>query len=960
MSELPSGTVSFLFTDIEGSTKLAQAHPDQWESLREKHHASLREAIESHNGYVFQIIGDAFCAAFHTVKDGLNAAIQAQRVLQTSEFFKNSEVSLRVRMGLHTGSAELHDNDYRGYMTLARVQRVMSVAYGGQILLSNASAELIHSELPEEITLRDMKEHRLKGLLNPERLWQIIATDLQQDFPPLQSLNEIPNNLPTQLTSFIGRENEIAELKQEIESHRLVTLTGSGGTGKTRLSLQVAADLLDSFPNGVWLIELAPLTDPDLIPQTILSTIGVSEQPNKTPLEILKEYLHDKKVLIVLDNCEHLVTASAQVANALLNAAPNLKILASSREALGVKGELSYPVPSLSLPDVKHLPAIEQLSQYEAVRLFIDRALLVTPHFVVDKDNAPFIAQICHRLDGIPLAIELAAARVKMMSVEQISKRLDDRFRLLTGGARTSLPRQQTLRALIDWSYDILTDNERLLLCRLSVFAGGWTLEAAEDVCAGDGIESYEVLDLLTQLVNKSLVVVVEHSQSGEMRYRMLETIRQYTREKLLEAGGSKRIRDKHLDYYLQIVKRVDQESFSPKELDWLVWLGHEWDNLRSAVNWSLESRPVAGLNLVVNLGNFLLEHFYTSDAENWLSQLLPNSMNSARTILRAHGLLLWVHCIELGREDLSPAQSIIEEARSICDDLNDNYGIAQSYRLEGLLQFALGRPNRGNMFLEKALDLFRETNNKPWMANTLLLFGWSLETNDIVRKLSCIEESLLFYRELGYISGMIEALKQLGAIELRQGHFEKAHFWLDEAFSLLQSHVSIFGDSKTVSYDVGDLAFYEGNYLLAQEHYENCLSWAEKTAQPVSVGYAKVRLGYLYLRLGEMQSAVLFLHEALLSFRTIGNSYGISITLDGLASLAVVEHQWAKAVKLFAHTAKKYEDVHGPRPPVEQEPVEKDLATIRSKITDTEFIHLSAEGRTMTEEQAIALALEE
>src|SRR4030095_11871560 len=367
----------------------------------------------------------------------------------------------------------------------------------------------------------------------------------------------------------------IAEIKQELEGHRLVTLTGSGGTGKTRLSLQVAADLLEKFDYGVWFVERAPLTDPDLIPQTILSVIGIQEQPGKTPLDVLKEYLHEKQTLIVLDNCEHLVSASAQVVNTLLSAAPKLKVMASSREALGVKGEMSYPVPSLSLPDMKHLPVIEQLSQYEAVRLFSDRALLVAPHFIVDKDNAPHIAQICSRLDGIPLAIELAAARIKMMSVDQISRRLDDRFRLLTGGARTALPRQQTLRALIDWSYDILSENERLLLCRLSVFAGGWTIEAAEAICTGEGIDSYDVLDLLSQLMNKSLVVVIERPQTNlkplsspkNMRYRILETIREYAREKLTEAGEGEKIRDCHFDYYLQMAKQMVPEYFGPKEL---------------------------------------------------------------------------------------------------------------------------------------------------------------------------------------------------------------------------------------------------------------------------------------------------------------------------------------------------------------------------------------------------------
>src|SRR5215204_2861234 len=484
MNKLPSGTVTFLFTDIEGSTRLAQEYPDQWETLRARHDTLLHSAMDAYKGYVFQIVGDAFCVAFHSASDALNAALNAQWLLQNEAW---SPASIKVRMGIHTGVAQLNNTSeqiaYLGYTTLVLVQRIMSAGHGGQVLISSSTRELVRDTLPANTELLDLGERRLKDLLRPQHLYQLQAPGLASRFPPLKTLEASRNNLPVQLTSFIGRENEIVEIKQDLKAHRLVTLTGPGGTGKTRLSLQVAADLLNQFHHGVWFIELAPLTDPSLIPQTILSAIGITEQSGK-PLDVLREYLREKKSLIVLDNCEHLIEASANVAHAILSIAPDLKVLASSREALGVSGEMVYPVPSLSLPDIKHLPVIEQLSQYEAVRLFIDRALLVVPHFVVDKDNAPHIAQICHRLDGIPLAMELAAARVKMMSVEQISKRLDDRFRLLTGGARTALPRQQTLRALIDWSYDILSENERLLLRRLSVFAGGWTLEAAEEVCS--------------------------------------------------------------------------------------------------------------------------------------------------------------------------------------------------------------------------------------------------------------------------------------------------------------------------------------------------------------------------------------------------------------------------------------------------------------------------------------------
>ncbi len=546
MVNLPTGTVTFLFTDIEGSTQLWEQHPTAMQAALAQHDAILRQAIEANGGYVFKTVGDAFCAAFPTAPEALNAALETQRALnKTSEVLETSEVwPLRVRVGLHTGAAEERDHDYFG-PTLNRVARMFSAGHGGQTILSLATYELVRDHLPSGAALRDLGEHRLKDLTRPEHIFQLLAPDLPADFPPLKTLDAWPNNLPVQLTSFVGREKEMAEIKQQLAPLvpsgrggggegrvRLLTLTGPGGTGKTRLSLQTAADLLDAFANGVWLVELAPLADPALVPQTVATALGVREQQGRPVQATLTDYLREKKLLLILDNCEHLVEACASLADALLHACPGLKILASSREALGIAGEAPYRVPSLAIPDPRHLPPLETLTQYEAVRLFIERATTALPAFTVTNDNAPALAQICHRLDGIPLALELAAARVKLLRVEQIAARLDDRFRLLTGGSRTALPRQQTLRALIDWSYDLLSEPERALLQRLAVFAGGWTLEAAEAVCSeqkavGSGqkaedktlpsafrilpsafrILPSDVLDLLSRLVDKSVMV---------------------------------------------------------------------------------------------------------------------------------------------------------------------------------------------------------------------------------------------------------------------------------------------------------------------------------------------------------------------------------------------------------------------------------------------------------------------
>ena len=485
---LPTGTVTFLFTDIEGSTRLWQDQPQAMAISHERHNAILRQAIESQHGYVVDIVGDAFAAAFHTALDGLQAALSAQRSLQAEAWGETGEI--RVRMGLHTGAAEIStdgSNKYHeGYTTLASTQRVMSAAYGGQVLLSQTTRDLLQNVLPAEVSLRDMGEHHLKDLRSPVRLYQLDAPGLLQDFPALKSLNNLPNNLPIQLTRFVGREQELSEVERLLTGTRLLTLTGPGGTGKTRLALQGAAAVLEQFPQGAWLVELAPVTDPQIVVQAIANVLTVRETPGRSLLETLIDYLRYKSLLLVLDNCEHLIETCAQLADNLLHACPNLKILVSSREALGIAGEVTFRVPSLSLPpasfkDGSH--SLADLEQSEAVRLFVERAQAVSPAFCLEQENALAVAQICRRLDGIPLALELAAARVKVLTPAQIASRLDDRFRLLTGGSRTALPRQQTLKALIDWSWTLLSDSEKTLLRRLAVFTGGFSLEAVEMIC---------------------------------------------------------------------------------------------------------------------------------------------------------------------------------------------------------------------------------------------------------------------------------------------------------------------------------------------------------------------------------------------------------------------------------------------------------------------------------------------
>ncbi|MGW8250860.1 MAG: adenylate/guanylate cyclase domain-containing protein, partial [Anaerolineales bacterium] len=481
----PTGIVTFMFTDIEGSSRLWEQFPEAMNSTLARHDAILQQAVTSHSGYMVKTTGDGCLAAFEMVADALTAALTAQQALQAESWQGIQPHKLRVRIGIHTGQAERHAGDYFGPV-LNRTARLMSAGHGGQILVSAATAELGRDILPAQTQLVDLGEHRLKDLTRKEHIFQLVHPALQSEFPPLKSLDASPNNLPIQLTSFIGREKEIIEIQGLLADARLVTLTGPGGTGKTRLSQEVGSEELAAFPGGVWLIELASLSDSTQIVPTMAQVFGLQELLSKPLIELVVDYLRDKKILLLLDNCEHLIEACARLADDLLHQCAGLKLLASSREALGIAGEVAYRMPPLA--------------DSESIQLFADRARAASSNFKLTDNNHSAIAQICQRLDGIPLAIELAAARVKLLSPEQIVSRLNDRFRLLVGGSRTALPRQQTLRALIDWSYDLLSDDEKLLLQYASVFVGGWTLDALEAIT-----EDPDTLDLLEQLINKSL-----------------------------------------------------------------------------------------------------------------------------------------------------------------------------------------------------------------------------------------------------------------------------------------------------------------------------------------------------------------------------------------------------------------------------------------------------------------------
>jgi predicted ATPase/class 3 adenylate cyclase len=599
VGELPTGTVTFLFTDLERSTRLWEQHREAMQEALARHDRLLAEAVGAHGGRVVKGTGDGLHAVFSTADAAVGAAVAGQRALVAESW--GPVGALRVRMGLHTGAAEARGGDYFGPV-LNRAARLVGVAHPGQVVCSQATADLVRDSLPPQVGLVDLGRHRLRDLARPEVVFQLTHTELPNEFPPLRSLDAFPGNLPVQRTALIGRSRELARLADVLADHRLVTLTGVGGVGKTRLAVQLAADALDRFADGAWLVELGPIRDPVLVPSAVASALEIAERPGRPLRETICDAIGSRVVLVVLDNCEHLLDATARLVDALLDACPALRVVATSREALGVEGEQSWPTPSLGLPAAEARESLEELAGTDAVELFVERARAVRPDFELSPGNAAAVGALCARLDGIPLAIELAAARVSMLGPQDILERVDRRFLLLTGGSRTALERHQTLQAAVDWSYELLCERERRLFERLSVFAGGFTLDAAQAVAGEAGADEVEVLDLLGSLVAKSMVIA--DGSGASVRYRLLETLRQYGRDRLAATDDVTTIRDRHARYFLDFAEALVPMFLSPAQA--VAWdrLAVEFDNVRAAFDWLIETgEAAAALRLVRAIG---------------------------------------------------------------------------------------------------------------------------------------------------------------------------------------------------------------------------------------------------------------------------------------------------------------------------------------------------------------------
>ena len=896
MNRIPSGTVTFLFTDIEGSTKLAQEHPDETPALLARHNEILKQSIQLHNGYVFQVVGDSFSAAFHSASDALNAALNAQGLLQNESW---NPAPIKVRMGIHTGTAQLNEhNQYTGYATLATTQRIMSAGHGGQVLISNATQQLIRDRLSEGLSLRDMGEFRLKDLIRPERLYQLVSPNLPAEFPPLKTLDVYRHNLPTQLTSFIGRAHEIDEITKLITDHRVITLTGSGGAGKTRLSLQVGAECLEQFPNGVWFVELAPLTEPSLIIGAVMSVFGLHEKDDD--IHALAKYIESQSMLLILDNCEHLIEDCARLAERLIQSCPKLHVLASSREALGIAGEHPYRVPSLPFPDPKHLSSLEEIEKCESVQLFIERIRTFAPSFALTEKNAPAVAQICSHLDGIPLALELAAARVKVMSVEQMASRLGDIFNLLTSGNRTALPRQQTLRALIEWSYDLLSDSEKNLFRKLAAFSGGWSLEAAESICSvgQDGILPHDVLDDLARLVDKSLVVKDEHD--GEARFHMLETIRQYAEFKMFASEEVEEVKNRHRDWFMQLAEEAEPQLRTAEQVTWLNQLELEHDNLRAALNWSIEQKHIEqALRIPSALTYFWEIHGHEAEGRNWLKQALELDDDAKKKYPFAWATA--VHGIASLSAHIPQFQSYhsqVKEALNIFREHGDDFRVGHTlYHLAYFPHFA-GELETAKARYEESHEVYKKINNHWGMGNCLHCIAHIAEQQGAVDEAQKIfNQSLDFLKPIGDRYSLYHPAGDTALIAIRQGEFNTAREILEEslsAFEELENHYWV-----AVSLQRLAVIFHkQGDFATALDILKRSNNISTELNSLSSMGWDHYTFGIVYLAMGDIPSARQYFEQAFELFNKTEHKANIGYATIGVGLMDCYQNNAAQGIE--------------------------------------------------------------
>jgi predicted ATPase len=893
-------------------------------------------------------------------------------------------------MALHTGEAELHAGDYYG-TAVNRCARLRGIAYGEQVLMSRITAELARGKLPVGVQLRDLGLHYLKDIDEPERVFQLVHPELRTEFPPPQSLTTRRTNLPVPMTSFIGRDAELQTLRQLLSETRLLTLTGSGGAGKTRLAMQVGAELADVFDDGVWLVELAPLSDAALVAQAVATELGLSDESEGRPVARVTQHLKLKRTLLVLDNCEHLIEACAEFAEAVLRACPKLCVVATSREPLRAAGEVAWRIPSMRVPPAA-IAEVEDLRSYESVRLFAARARGVVPNFELTAANAHAVGDICRGVDGIPLAIELAAARVRMLGVDQIAERLAGRLRLLSNGNRTAPERHRTLRATLDWSYDLLTPAERELMVRLAVFAGGWTIEAAEDVTPSDTLQQPEVLDVLSRLVDKSLVVI-DAEADGTVRYRLLDSVREYALERFAVDDCAALTHERHARYFASLAEHADLELRGPRQLYWIRRLEREHDNLRAALAWSTGAGTNdLGLRMVAALTKFWQIRGYLSEGRGWLTAALERDSGSL-SVIRAravHGLGV----LAMDQGDVTFAYVCYRQSIDLFRDVGDGAGLAMALNgFAGSLR-RRGMLDEARAHYQRSLELARANGDRVTTAAVLNnLAALEVDLGQLERATQALTEAAQLFRQLDEADGRGYALTRLGDIARRRGDYSRARAYCDEALAVFRELGHKVGIRWTLS-GLADIARNVGQPAVARGFVEEALGVAREVGNPERIAYTLVSLGALSMDEGDFATARVLVDEGLATFpdasagRSVGwalmiradvarceGDFGAAcdlyrrcleylrvipmapLPLEGVATLMTALGQSVVAARLLGAATAVRQSLGTPLPPAQQAQHAACVASLRASLGAELYESGLAEGARLSTQEALDYA---
>ncbi|MDQ4038080.1 MAG: AAA family ATPase [Actinomycetota bacterium] len=803
--------MTFLFTDVEGSTRLLEQLGERYHDVQDQHTATLREGISAHGGSVVSTEGDSFFAVFPDAQGAVSAAVQAQRELAAKPW--PAGVRLRVRMGLHTGAGILGGDNYLG-LDVNRAARIAAAAYGEQVLISEATHSLIERCLPPATRLRGVGRHRFKNLTEPERLYQVVIDGLEQDFPPPRTLSARPNNLPTQLTAFIGRHHEVSRVRELLAVNRLLTLTGTGGTGKTRLALEVAEQSVEQLPDGVFFVDLSAIDEPELVPSAIAAALGVREDAGAV-IDAIVDHLREKELLLVLDNFEQVVQGASAVLDPVLRSAPGVKTLVTSRVPLGLYGEQQFHVPPLELPDLRRLPDVSALAQLDAVTLFVERAVAVKPDFRLTDDNAAAVTEIILRVDGLPLAIELAASRVKLLPPERLLARLHERLALLTTTSRNVPERQRTLRGTIEWSYELLDPQQGRMFARLAVFTGGADLAAIEAIVSPNAELGIDTLDALTVLVESNLLRGVD-AVDADPRFAMLETVREYGLERLAQSGEEPLIRRRHAEHWIDAGEQASDALSGPDQVTWSRRLELDHDNFRSALTWVLHSGEAElGLRLCAALKDFWRVSSHVREGVRWLTEVLAMPNAATNTLVRAKALSAagdmhgWIN-------DPDAFLRFAEEALAILRELGDLPELPDAIQNLGWAQLQTGRLEAAASKLSEARDLYLGQGDLQGAAHAAMGLGvLAVIQGRAADARPLYEEALQTFQDVGntYYVGLVECM--LAQCDRNEGKLDAAQARIRAGLSSYRAIKSTMGTGWAL-YQLADLALQRGQHARA------------------------------------------------------------------------------------------------------------------------------------------------